>query len=77
MTVDGVPQPTRVEPLLSDRLVLGLVVDASASARPVLQSGLSGIANFLLTTSPTGSALVTDATPGRRGPAEPRTEPTP
>jgi hypothetical protein len=63
VTVGGVPQPTRVEPLLSNRSVLGLVVDASADARPVLQSGLSGIANFLLTTSTSGSALVSDTTP--------------
>ncbi|HVH21219.1 MAG TPA: hypothetical protein VNA11_02065 [Pseudonocardia sp.] len=76
VTVDGVTQPGRVEPLLSDRLALALVVDGSAAAREVLPSGLSGATDFLLSTpSGTRSALVVDTDPPRVA-AELRPDPT-
>ncbi len=65
MTVDGRPQPVVVAaPLLSDRLAMALVVDASTGSDPVLQAGLSGVVDFALGTPPaTRAALVADATP--------------
>lgn len=62
--VGGVWQPGRTMPVMSDRLALALVVDASEAGRADLQTGLSGAANFLLTAAPaTRSALVADTTP--------------
>ena len=52
------------QPVLSDRLALGLVVDASADGGPMLPVGLGGAANLVLTApSSTRGALVTDSTP--------------
>jgi hypothetical protein len=62
--VDGVPRPTTVEPVMSDRLAVVAVVDASDAAGPVLQAGVSGLTSFVLA-APTSIpiALVADATP--------------
>jgi hypothetical protein len=47
-SVDGVPQQVTAEPVLSDRMAMGLVVDTSAEGGAVLQAGLGGVANFVL-----------------------------
>ena len=63
-SVDGVPQQARAEPLLSDRLAMGLVVDASADGSPMLPVGLAGAANLVLAAPPSvRSTVVADATP--------------
>ena len=64
VTADGQTQPARAGPLLSDRLAMALVVDASQDGGRVLQPGLNGLVDFVLTT-PSGArgALVTDTTP--------------
>jgi hypothetical protein len=63
-TVNGAPQPTTAEPVMSDRLAMVMVVDGSDTGRPVLQAGVSGLTNFMLA-APTSirRALVADATP--------------
>lgn len=63
-SVDGVPQPAVVEPLLSDGLAVAYVVDASADGAAVLPSALAGAADLALA-APAGArhALVTDAAP--------------
>jgi hypothetical protein len=64
VTVAGQPLPTSAAPLLSDRLAMALVVDASAAAAPVLQQGLSGVVDFALGASPaTRTTLVADTVP--------------
>ena len=66
VSVRGAPLPVRAEPVLSGRLAMGLVVDASEAGSAVLQSGLSGVADFALALAPTTrSALVIDTTPPR------------
>ena len=66
VSVRGAPLPVRAEPVLSGRLAMGLVVDASEAGSAVLQSGLSGLADFALALAPTTrSVLVTDTTPPR------------
>jgi hypothetical protein len=63
VTVDGRAQPADVAPILSDRLAMALVVDASAGDSG-LQAGLSGLVDFTLAAAPTTRAtLVTDTTP--------------
>ena len=62
-SVDGVPQPTRAEPVLSDRLAMALVVDASADMAQRLPAGLTGAANIVLAAPPSArSTLVVDGT---------------
>jgi hypothetical protein len=63
VTVDGVRQPSRIEPLLSDRLALGLVVDGSEAGRVGLPVGVSGATDLLLAARPAQSALVVDQSP--------------
>ena len=64
VSVDGAPTPATTQPVLSDRLALGLVVDASADGAPQLPVGLGGAANLVLTVpASTRSSLVTDTTP--------------
>jgi hypothetical protein len=64
VSVDGAPAPAEVQPMLSDRLALGLVVDASAEGAALLPVGLGGAANLVLTVPPaTRGTLVTDSTP--------------
>ncbi len=66
-TVDGAPLPTTAEPVLSDRLAMVVVVDASDAGGPVLQAGISGLTSFVLAApASTSSALVADATPPDR-----------
>lgn len=63
-TVDGAPQPIAAEPVLSDRLVVAAVVDASLAGRPALQAGVSGLTDFALALPRSvRSALVADAAP--------------
>lgn len=63
-TLDGVPGSTTAEPVLSDRLALVVVVDASEAGGPVLQAGISGLTSFVLAApASTSCALVADATP--------------
>ena len=63
VTVDGQAQPAAAAPILSDRLAMALVVDASA-ADSGLQVGLSGLVDFTLATAPsTRTALIADTTP--------------
>jgi hypothetical protein len=63
VSVDGVAQPVRAQPVLSDRLALGLVVDASSDPRE-LPAGLSGLANLVLAAPVSArSSLVVDGTP--------------
>ena len=62
--LDGAPQPTTAEPVLSDRTAVAIVVDASDPALPALQSGLSGAAELVLSLPPSiRSALIVDRTP--------------
>src|SRR6266498_48156 len=44
----GVRLPTRTVPVISDRTVIGVIIDASAAGAANLEAGLSGAANFLL-----------------------------
>jgi hypothetical protein len=63
-SVDGVPQQVTAEPVLSDRMAMGLVVDTSAEGGAVLQAGLGGVANFVLAAPPPArTTLVTGSTP--------------
>jgi hypothetical protein len=62
-SVDGVVQQTRVEPVLSERLAVAVVVDASAGAAPVLPAGVTGAANLVLAASAARGTLVVDTTP--------------
>jgi hypothetical protein len=63
VSVDGMAQPVRAQPVLSDRLALGLVVDASSDAGE-LSAGLSGLANLVLAAPVSArSSLVVDGTP--------------
>ena len=63
-SVDGVAQPVTSEPMVSDRMAMGLVVDASADGSPVLPAGLGGAANFVLAAPPSArGALVLDTAP--------------
>ena len=63
-TVDGVPWSTTAEPVLSDRLAVVVVVDASDAGGPVLQAGISGLTSFLLGAPRSRPrALVADTTP--------------
>jgi hypothetical protein len=60
----GALQQARAEPLLSDRLSVGVVVDACDAAAPLLPAGLSGAANFVLAApSATRGTLVLDTDP--------------
>jgi hypothetical protein len=64
VTVDGLPQPTTVVPVLSDGLAVGLVVDASDTGRASLPTRLSGAARFILETPAAAHAtVVADTTP--------------
>ncbi len=64
VTVDGRPQPVTAVPLLSERLALAAVVDASREAGAVLQPGISGVVDLVLG-APAGlrAALVADTGP--------------
>ena len=63
-SIDGVPQQARAEPVLSDRLAMALVVDASAAGSPMLPVGLAGAANLVLAAPPSvRSTVVADSTP--------------
>ena len=58
------PQQARAEPVLSDRLAMALVVDASAAGSPMLPVGLAGAANLVLAAPPSArSTVVADSTP--------------
>jgi hypothetical protein len=48
VTAGGVRLPTRVEPVLSDQLAAGLVIDGSSRGAATLHAGVNGPANFLL-----------------------------
>jgi hypothetical protein len=64
VAVDGRPLPATAVPIMSDRLAMALVVDASQAGRPVLNPGLSGAVDFALATSPTTrSTVVADTSP--------------
>jgi hypothetical protein len=63
VSVEGRALPTTAGPVMSDRLTMALVIDASQAAGPVLDRGLSGAADFMLATSPVGSVLVADTSP--------------
>ena len=64
VSVDGASVAATAQPVLSDRLALGLVVDASADGGAQLPVGLGGAANFVLTVpSSTRGTLVIDTTP--------------
>jgi hypothetical protein len=65
VTSGGTNLPTRVQPVLSGRTAIGLVVDASAAgARSVQGGGLSGAASFLLQVPPDAStAVIADRRP--------------
>jgi hypothetical protein len=64
VAVDGVSRPVTAEPVLSDRLSIVAVVDASDAAGPVLQAGVSGLTSFVLAAPISApSALVADAAP--------------
>ena len=76
-TVDGSPRPATAVPLLSDRLTMALVVDASQDGGRVLQSGLSGVVDFVFSAPAAArAAVVADTgppavvTPLRSGPAD-------
>lgn len=59
VTSGGADLPTEVNPVLSGRTAIGLVVDASAEGAPALQGGgLSGAAGFLLQLPPQASITV-------------------
>src|SRR4051812_11898159 len=63
-SIDGVPQQARAEPVLSVRLAMALVVDASAAGSPMLPVGLAGAANLVLAAPPSvRSTVVADSTP--------------
>jgi hypothetical protein len=77
VTVDGTPQPATTVPLLSDRLAMAIVVDASTDGGRVLQPGLSGVVDFVLgAPGAARTALVADTappavvTPLQSGPAD-------
>ena len=64
VSVAGQPLPSTAGPVMSDRLAMALVIDASEAAAPVLQRGLSGAADFALATPPAvGCVLVADTSP--------------
>lgn len=64
VSVGGVAQQAQVEPVLSERLAVAMVVDASAGAAPVLPAGVTGAANLVLAApSAARGALVVDTTP--------------
>jgi len=64
VTAGGVWLPTRVEPVLSDQLAVGLVVDGSRHGAATLHSGVSGPANLLLQLPVAGRvAAVADTSP--------------
>ena len=64
VSVAGQPLPTTAGPVMSDRLTMAVVIDASEAAAPVLQRGLSGAADFALATPPAvGCVLVADTSP--------------
>jgi hypothetical protein len=64
VVVGGARQPATVEPIMSDQLAVGIVVDASAAGGDQLQSWLSGAARFVLEAPPAArTALVADTTP--------------
>jgi hypothetical protein len=66
VVVGGARQPATVEPIMSDQLTVGIVVDASAAGGDQLQSWLSGAARFVLEAPPAArTALVADTTPPR------------
>ena len=63
-SIDGVPQQARAAPVLSDRLAMALVVDASAAGSPMLPVGRAGAANLVLAAPPSArSTVVADSTP--------------
>ena len=64
VSVAGQPLPSTAGPVMSDRLTMAVVIDASEAAAPVLQRGLSGAADFALATPPAvGCVLVADTSP--------------
>ena len=64
VSVDGVPQRAAVDPLLSDRLAVALVVDASADGAEALPSALAGAANLALAVPASARrAVVADTSP--------------
>jgi hypothetical protein len=66
VVVGGARQPATVVPIMSDKLAVGIVVDASAAGGDQLQSWLSGAARFVLEAPPTArTTLVADTTPPR------------
>jgi hypothetical protein len=63
-TVDGASRPVTAVPLLSDRLTMALVLDASRDGGRVLQSGLSGVVDFVFAAPGAArAAVVADTTP--------------
>ena len=48
ITIGGVPQPAELAPVISDRLAVALVVDASEAGRSALPAWLSAAARFIL-----------------------------
>ncbi len=64
VTADDVPQRATVEPVVSGRLAVALVVDASTAGAPALPGWLSAAARFILETpATTRAAVVADTTP--------------
>ena len=64
VAVDGQSLPSTATPVMSDRLAMALVVDASQAGDPVLHAGLSGAVDFALATSATTrSTVVADTSP--------------
>ncbi|HWM57228.1 MAG TPA: vWA domain-containing protein [Pseudonocardia sp.] len=64
LSVRGMPQPARAEPVLSDRLAMALVIDASSAGSPVLPVRLGGAAGLVLAApASTRSTVITDGTP--------------
>jgi von Willebrand factor type A domain len=62
VTVGGAAQPARTRPVMSDKLAVAVVVDASEQGGKALQAGLSGAANFILGAPlTTRAALVADS----------------
>jgi von Willebrand factor type A domain len=66
VVVGGARQPATVESIMSDRLAVGIVVDASEAGRDQLQAWLSGAARFVLEAPAAAhAAVIADTTPPR------------
>jgi hypothetical protein len=64
VTVGGARQPTAVEPVMSDELAVGIVIDASEAGADQLPAWLSGAARFVLEAPAAAqAAVVADTTP--------------